>query len=294
MPVYNAERYLAEAVESILAQSFMDYEFLILDDGSSDGSPAILKDFVARDARIRLTTRPNKGLVPTLNELLGQARGEFIARMDSDDVSLPQRFERQVEFLRAHPDCVAIGSPALVIDPEGDPLCTWFQRRSHDELDSQNLDGAQGASLCHPSVMMRRQTVLDVGKYREELSFAEDLDLWLRLAERGRLANYPTVLMKYRTHEKNRSDIADPRADQDFLRILTDARLRRGLTVGRLPPGTHGSPTHSIQAIHEKWAWQALGGGHVGTARKYARRMLVGKPLSIGAWRLFYCALRGR
>ena len=102
MPVYNATRYLAEAVESILGQTFRDFEFLITDDGSTDRSLAILKRYAAQDARIRLWSRPNAGYVVRLNEMLHQARGDLIARMDADDVALPERFARQVEFLRSH------------------------------------------------------------------------------------------------------------------------------------------------------------------------------------------------
>jgi glycosyltransferase involved in cell wall biosynthesis len=124
MPVYNAERYVSEAIESVLSQTFKDFEFLILDDGSTDGSLAILKGHAERDPRIRLTSRPNKGLAPTLNELMDQARGEFVARMDADDVSLPERLERQADYLRKHPDCVIVGCHALVMDSDGDPhLC---------------------------------------------------------------------------------------------------------------------------------------------------------------------------
>src|SRR5512135_1833139 len=135
MPVYNAERYIARAVESILGQTFGDFEFLILDDGSTDGSLEILRRYANHDPRIRLTSRPNKGLPPSLNELVDQARGEFIARMDADDVALPERFARQVEYLRAHPDCVLVGSRVQLVDPEGDPLCDWCTMQEHEAID---------------------------------------------------------------------------------------------------------------------------------------------------------------
>jgi glycosyltransferase involved in cell wall biosynthesis len=295
MPVYNGERFLREAVDSILNQSFGDFEFLILDGGSTDGSPAILQDYAARDPRIRLTVRPGMGLTASLNEMLDQARGEFIARMDADDVSLPERLERQVQHLRGHPECVLVGSVALVIDPEGDPISVWFTKSTHESLDAQNLDSKLlEASLCHPSVMMRREVVLDLGKYDPSCQIAEDLDLWLRLAERGRLANLPEPLLKYRYHGSNKGSGADSASrNQDTIRqIIVRARRRRGLpeqpfSPPPLPPST-GPESH-----YALWAWQALGSGHVQTARKHARRLVLTAPYSIDSWRLLYCTLRG-
>lgn len=291
MPVYNGERYLREAVDSILNQSFGDFELLILDGGSTDGSPAILQDYAARDPRIRLTSRPGMRLTASLNEMLDQARGEFIARMDADDISLPERLERQVQYLRGHPECVLVGSAALVIDPEGDPLSVWFTETTHEVLDARNLDlSLLESSLCHPAVMMRRRIVLDAGKY-DMGCLAEDLDLWLRLAERGRLANLPEPLLKYRFHSsnKNRADRA-----QDALRqIIVQARRRRGLPEQPSSPPP-APPSTGPESYHALWAWQALGSGHVRTARKHARRLVLTAPFSSESWRLLYCTLRGR
>ena len=119
MPVYNAKRYLGEAVESILSQTFRDFEFLIIDDGSTDRSLAILQRYAAQDARIRLSSEPNAGYVVRLNEMLHQARGDLIARMDADDVALPERFARQVEFLRSHPEVDVVGGAHENIDSKG-------------------------------------------------------------------------------------------------------------------------------------------------------------------------------
>ena len=117
MPVFNAERYISQAVESILDQTLGDFEFLIVDDGSSDGTAAILTRYANQDQRIRLSIRSNKGVVATLNELVDQACGELIARMDSDDISLPERLERQAAYLHGNPDCVAVGSQARIRRP---------------------------------------------------------------------------------------------------------------------------------------------------------------------------------
>ena len=119
MPVYNTERYVAEAVESILAQTLGDFEFVIIDDGSTDGSRAILEPYAKQDDRIRLISRPNTGIIGARNEALGLAKGELIAVMDSDDVALPERFEVQVAYLREHPEVVCLGSKVQCIDEAG-------------------------------------------------------------------------------------------------------------------------------------------------------------------------------
>ncbi len=198
LPVYNAERYIAEAVESILGQTFGDFEFLIIDDGSTDGSRRILERYAAGDPRIRLVSRPNGGLVSALNELLGMARGEFIARMDADDIALPERFERQIAYLRDHGDVVALGTQILLIDPRGAPLTEMPLDLEHEDIDRAHLNGV--TVLCHPTILARTASVLGVGGYRPGYFPGEDIDLWLRLAEVGRLANLPEILVKYRQH----------------------------------------------------------------------------------------------
>jgi glycosyltransferase involved in cell wall biosynthesis len=293
MPVYNAERYVAEAIESILGQTLGDFEFLIIDDGSTDGSLRILEGYAASDPRIRLTSRENRGLVATLNELIDQARGEFLARMDADDIALPERFHRQVDYLRAHPECVVVGCRVRLIDPDGDPLCDWFTEQPHKVIDTLLLRGEPvGSVLCHSSVLMRRDAVLAVGKYRE-FAIGEELDLFLRLAESSRLAILPEVLLKYRHHEA--SFTHDPlRWDlrHDYRRaIVQDARRRRGLPPAPAEPELPASQAES--SGQENWVWWALGSGHMNTARKHAWRAVARNPFAIRSWRLLYCALRG-
>lgn len=300
MPVYNAGRYVAQAVESILAQTLGDFEFLILDDGSTDDSLAVLRGYEARDSRIRLTTRPNKGLAPTLNELVDQARGEFLARMDADDIALPERFARQVEYLRAHPDCVLVGCRVRLIDPEGDPLCDWCTRQDHESLDATFLRGERSTEISHPAIMMRRDAVLAIGKYRP-FPVIEDVDLFLRLAERGRIANLPETLLRYRIHQTNISKAASYHdvIDRVYAEIVRDARRRRNLPEAAGPPGGSAAPRSarvdpSPTEEREKWAWWALESGHLDTARKHARWVLGRAPLSPRSWKLMYCVLRGR
>lgn len=293
MPACNAERYVAEAVESILGQTLGDFEFLI-EDSSTDGTTEILRRYAARDPRIRLEIQPKRGVAGALNGLIDRARGEFIARMDADDIASPGRFAIQVEYLRAHPECVLVGSRVRVIDPEGDPLCDWCTMQRHEAIDSAYLRGERTTAMSHPSVMMRREAVLAVGKYRP--SVIEDIDLFLRLAEYGRIANLPDVLLQYRIHADNSSKAAWFREaiERDIATITRDARRRRNLPEAAEPPGGPAPPeSPRTEAEQEMWAWWALGSGHLRTARKYARWALARAPLSSRSWRLMYCVLRG-
>jgi glycosyltransferase involved in cell wall biosynthesis len=293
MPVYNAERYVAEAVDSILAQTFHDFEFLIINDGSTDGSGAILSRYAERDPRIRLVSRPNIGIVGTLNQLVEMARGEFLGRMDADDIALPDRFKLQVDYLRAHPECLAVGSRVLAVDAEGDPLCEWSCEQTHEEITAELLSTRGHNGIIHPAVMMRREAVLAVGKYRE--FFVEDKDLFLRLGEHGLLANLPQVLLHYRQNPSsvcNASGNHRASLDQSVHRVVLEAYERRGLDINQVRKPTSGPPRTPAET-HRVFGWWALMAGHVRTARKHARARFCRAPLSIDSWRLLYCAMRG-
>src|SRR5262245_22908484 len=150
LPVYNAERYLRQSVRSVLDQTFSDFELLAADDGSTDLSLSILQEIASTDPRVRVISRENRGLVETLNELIGVSRGRYLARMDADDRCLPQRFDRQVAYLNEHPDCVAVGARCLLVDPEGLPIGFTVNELDHDGIEKSILSGwgsIQG--LCH-------------------------------------------------------------------------------------------------------------------------------------------------
>jgi glycosyltransferase involved in cell wall biosynthesis len=289
MPVYNAERYLALALDSILAQTFTDFELIIVDDGSTDRSPEILGEYEKNDRRIRVLARPNTGIVGALNDGLKLCRAELIARMDADDISRPNRFALQVQHLRDNPDCALVGSRVLLIDPEGSPIREWITQLTHEEIDRAHLD--RGWPVVHPTVMMRRALVEETGGYRKQYETLEDLDLFLRLAELGKLANLPDVLLDYRQHF---SSICHTRSDhQSAIRhaILAETAQRRGTpSPDPVPP----LPSKPRVECHRLWAWWALNAGHLPTARKHALQTLYRLPLSLDSWRLTYCALRGR
>src|SRR5206468_9751769 len=204
MSVYNAQRYLAAAIDSILAQTFTDFEFIIIDDGSTDRSPRILADFAAKDSRIRVETRANKGLTRSLNEAIGLSRGEFIARMDADDIAMPDHLQTQVNFLRAHSDVVLLGGGYELIDGAGRLLTKIIPPGDDATLQEYALSGR--TPICHPLAMMRHDAVNRVAGYDESLAVAQDLDLWLKLGEIGNLACVPDILLRYRQHPQSVSE----------------------------------------------------------------------------------------
>jgi glycosyltransferase involved in cell wall biosynthesis len=290
LAVYNGQTYLREAVDSVLAQSFRDFEFIIIDDGSSDRTLSILREYEANDSRIRLVSRPNKGLTNTLNEGLSLARGEFLARMDADDVCMPDRFEKQVAYLREHPECVLVGARVQLMDPKGLPIRIVGTETEHEQIDSAHL--ARRWPVVHPAVTMRMSALRQVGGYRDIYNTLEDLDLFLRLAEVGRLANLPDLLLRYRQHFASITHSKEGQQLQIRQAIYDETRARRGL-----PPESATIPvrtrprTRSEQ--HRYWAWAALKAGNVKTARKHALRTLRLAPLSKESWRVVVCAARG-
>ena len=206
LPVYNAEVYVREAVESILAQSFTDFECIIINDGSTDGSGAILRELAACDTRIVLVERPNGGLVLALNDGLEMARADLIARMDADDVAMPERFALQHARMVQEPELAVLGSFSNIIDRDGAII------RLYDNLPLTPAAAMRFVKhrcpVHHPTVMMRRDAVLKAGGYRKAFSHAEDYDLWLRMSDLGyAIANLPQLLLNYRWHGANVSAV---------------------------------------------------------------------------------------
>jgi len=292
MPVYNAQRYLAAAVESVLGQTFRDFELIVVNDGSTDSSGEILARFAGADARMRIISRPNAGLVASLNEALAIARGTFIARMDADDWCLPTRFERQMAYMTAHPDCVLLGTHVMTMDQDGAligqmPDITF----GHDQIDAALL--RRGWPMVHPTVMMRADALRRAGAYRGETWPYEDHDLFLRLAELGQVENLPDVLLNYRKHAASISAQSSGDRDRIVVNVIIEACRRRGLPVHPDVTAARTAPKPKVD-LERSWAWQAVKARNIGTARKYALHTLWRRPLSLESWRLTYCAVRGR
>ena len=290
MPVYNAECYIGEAVESILAQTFADFELIIIDDGSTDGSLAILERLAALDGRIRLVSRENRGLVATLNELLGMARGDLIARMDADDAAIPERFAWQVEFLRDRPEVVCVGGYQRWIDPDGRDLHIYTCPLEDAEIQDRMLLGH--CEINHPSVMMRREVALAVGGYRAEMEQLEDLDLWLRMGERGRLANLDRVVTRYRIHEGAKSEKYQDRHAEFIKKISDEACDRRGIPRRYVPaPPFRPIGRASKHAAWIGYGWLGFNRGDRTMARFYGLKAVGLMPWRPDGWRLLACSL---
>lgn len=194
MPVYNTGQFVCDAIDSILRQTFEDFELLIIDDGSGDETRSILER--QRDSRIRLIRhRVNRGIVVSLNEGFALSRGDYIARMDADDVSRPQRFVEQHAYMRAEPKVIACGTLIGIINGDGRGWVEW--------CDSEDIRIALlfESPICHPTAMFRTQAVRKAGvPFNGAFPHAEDYAMWVELTKVGRCANLRSVLLDYRIH----------------------------------------------------------------------------------------------
>jgi len=202
MPVYNAAPYLAESIGSILNQTFRDFEFIIVNDGSSDDTAFILAKYEKSDARISVYHQENQGTAAARNRGCRLARGKYIATMDADDVSLPRRFERQIEYIEQHPDIGVLGTWICKIDKNGSLRGTWCPPTNAKMLQWTLFFGV---CVAAPTVLMRRQVMEKVNFYGSVTSGVEDVDLWLRASSATEFGNVPEVLLKYRVWEENTS-----------------------------------------------------------------------------------------
>jgi glycosyltransferase involved in cell wall biosynthesis len=202
LPVYNGQDYLAEAIDSVLSQSFSDFELIVINDGSSDGSAAIIEKW--DDPRVRFYQQSNKGLAATLNRMILLAKGLYIARQDQDDVSLPSRFERQVAFLDANPDVGMVGTSAEIW--VGNERTNRFLRHPTDDA-ALKFGLLFDNHFVHSSVMIRQSVFERIGGYSEDFSRQppEDYELWSRVMKKYMLANLPDVLLAYREIEGSMS-----------------------------------------------------------------------------------------
>jgi len=234
LPVYNAEAFVRQAVVSILAQTFTNFELIAVNDGSTDGSGKILRELAAQDSRVVLLDRPNGGLVSVLNEGIQQARAPLIARMDADDVAMPERFALQYARMTAEPKLGVLGSFIRIIDEAG-----RFVRIGDypvtPEATARFLE--HGPPVAHPSVMVRKEALMKAGGYRAVFSHCEDYDLWLRISELGyAIANLPKPLLNYRVHSVSVSALH--REAQEMGAIM--ARLAHRCRKAGLPDPVEG------------------------------------------------------
>lgn len=262
MPVYNAAAHLPAALDSMLAQTFADFELIVLDDGSTDDTGALLAAYAGRDARVRLAgSAENQGLIARLNQGLEQARGRYIARMDGDDTSRPERLARQVALLDAQPQLGACGSWVRVF---GDAPARVERYPTDDaaircELLFRN-------ALAHPATMLRGDIVRRHGlRYSTQFIHAEDYAMWLEIAAHSQLANLPEILLDYRAHaaQVGQRQRATQQASSALVRL---AQLRAlGIDPAPAEQATHEAistaqiaPTRAFIAAADSWLRRLL------------------------------------
>jgi hypothetical protein len=197
MSVYNGQTFLAQAIESVLGQTLPDFEFVIIDDGSADKTAGILAGYARQDKRVKVFRHENRGRAESLNVGIRLSTGDYIARMDADDVALPHRLEQQLEFMERHPEVGLLGGAVEFIYSGGQVFNTY--RPPLDDPNIRHLMLARNA-FFHPTAMMRKEVILASGGYRKALLDADDYDLFLRMGDRSQFANLADVVLQYRVH----------------------------------------------------------------------------------------------
>lgn len=288
MSVYNGAATLSETVDSILAQSESDFEFVIVNDGSDDGTGNILAEYAARDARIQVTTQPNAGLTAALVEACASARGEFIARQDCGDRSLPNRLERQLTLAReGH---VLVSCATQFVGPEGEKLyvARGIGSEVRDSLLHDTVRDILGIA-GHGSAFFRRDAYLEAGGYRREFRLAQDLDLWIRLARVGTVAFVDDILYEVTWEPSGLSgrgpalqiatgelaialrDAPPERQPELLARVAELANQRRPARPASTAPAHYFIASCLLAAGDPRW-------------RKYARETVRKNPLHLRAW----------
>ncbi|MGP1683043.1 MAG: glycosyltransferase family 2 protein [Giesbergeria sp.] len=291
MPVFNGERYLAPTIEAILGQTFTDFEFVIVNDGSTDGSRDILEQYARQDSRIVIVDQQNGGISRALNAGIDRVIAPYVAPIDQDDISLPHRLEVEVAALEAEPDVVCVGGWYDIIDAQGRYLTTL--RVPSDDSDIQRVALAGHSPICHSGCMMRKEAFLKVGGYDPEFDLAQDLDLYLRLGEVGRLQNLETPVLRYRVHAAASSERRCAEQRERARVACERAWNRRGIrgtfeAAELYRPGPSSASQHKFSL---QYGWWAFNSRERQTAIVYGLRAIHARPLQSEGWRLLACAL---
>lgn len=289
MSVYNCERFLGEAIESILNQTFKDFEFIIINDGSTDSSGEIIKSY--KDTRIVFLEQENKGLTASLNRGIEIAKGEYIARMDADDISHLERLDKQVRFLDENLEYALVGTWVQEIDEYGKLIKLWKMGGTDKEI-KQVLPRYN--CFVHGSTMFKKKCFEMGGGYRASMrQFTEDYDLWLRISERFKVANIGEILYYLR-------NISTSIRGMYRVEILQDAQKSREFAFQRYLNGvdidgfkieiTRNGNKDEINCFVltlRCWAWHALREGKFEIAKRLTRKALFLKPQDLRCWYSF-------
>ena len=259
MGVYNEENFLTGAIDNILNQTHEDFEFIIVDDASTDQSPEIVSSY--GDPRITLLENDtNRGLTYSLNRALEHAAGAYIARQDADDISHPERLERQVEFLEKNEDVAVVGTGAYLIDGDGRVI-----DRRVPKCDPSFEDFMEKGHLIHGSIMARRSILEEDGGYNEFFRYAQDQELWLRLAKDHPRANIPDPLYRHRIHDEG---VYFSRKDESAMY----GKLARDLVTGQTDPDMlEKLEREGVLAYYEELSPQRRASFHRDLATRYLR-----------------------
>ena len=282
MSVYNGEKYLREAIQSILGQTYTDFEFIIVNDASTDESLQIILGF--SDSRIRLIINDtNTGLTKSLNVALEQAKGEFIARQDADDISLPERFQKQLQHYEQHPETALLGTSHYIIDENGIAI----GKRVIPADPSRNK--FYGSSFAHGSTMFRSEAIRKLGGYNELFRYSQDFDLWLRFARHYQVRGMPEKLYKLRYH---RESVQLKRRDEAALYHLLALRIDRNELSEDMLNDIKNNGIKSLHAYlnvsekvfyHQSMAYVYVRNNDMKLARAEYRKVLKLSPLNINS-----------
>jgi glycosyltransferase involved in cell wall biosynthesis len=296
IPVFNAAATVEQALDSILRQTVRDIHVIVIDDGSTDATPSILARIAAADRRVNMVAmtraeRPGHGIGPILNIAMSYGSAPFVARFDADDIAYPQRFERQLAYLEANPDCVAVGCEVDHIDGAGRPLEGLPQPAPPMDSNAWSAP-AREPYLIHPYIMARRIDLMAVGGYRD-FPTSQDSDLLWRLAGRGRLHNLPERLGQYRIHADSTSgagvEKARVMAVWSQLAALSAQRRARGRADIDLAFAVHAVHTHRHATLDAMAG--ALAGMVVAQEQPRFRLAVGAKLLQLATFRPFEPAM---
>jgi len=289
MGVYNTARYLRAAIDSVLAQQGVDFEFIIVDDGSTDETPGILAEASAHDSRVRIITQTNAGLTQALIRGCAAARGRYIARQDGDDLSMPDRLRLQAGMLDADPSLVFVSCWSEVIGPGGEPLIK-YQRPGTKAAAKGMLLRERCGPPGHGSVMFRRDAYESVGGYRALFYYAQDSDLWLRLANVGELNYVQRVLYHYRISAESISGRLHA-TKLPYARLIDELHLARqngedetDILQRFVPPERQNKRSPSSADSTQYFIARCLIAKRDARARIYLRACLLANPLNLRAW----------
>lgn len=217
MPLYKGDDYLSEALDSILNQTYSDFEFIIICDDPSDEARNILDKYQRNDFRVKVYYQARQGLVNSLNKGISLACGEYIARMDADDISMPERLKTQIQYLEEHPCIGLVGTWYESIDENNRKLNT---HRLPARSDLMTWYFLFGSVIAHPTAIMRKKCIEKIGYYNPDALHAEDYDLWVRLNKITQIANIPEVLLKYRVWRNSVGSTHSDIQDQNTIKIM--------------------------------------------------------------------------